>query len=113
MKYVFLAIFVLLAMQPMQASSCDMQKSQEMSHAGHDSMQDSHHSEMDCCDQDPSVPADHCNSMSHCGACPTAVIALNASNANMIFSTGARLYLPDTGVLLCTSSSPPFRPPIS
>ncbi len=37
MKYVFLAIFVLIASQPMQVSSCDMQNAQQTSqHGSHD-----------------------------------------------------------------------------
>ena len=117
MKYVFLAIFVLFAAQPLQASSCDMQSSQGTSHSGHD-MQDGPMAEgdgagMDCCDHDPSVPSDNCDSMSHCGACTTAVVAINSSTVNVIFSLNCRQYLAGTGEPLSRFSPPPFRPPIS
>jgi len=124
MKYVFLAIFVLLATQPMQVSSCDMHESQQSSqHGSHDmNQQSSQHGshdmnhgddqKMDCCDHDPSVPPDTCDSMSHCGACPTGVMAFNAFSINAIFKTNTRLYLPDTGEPPSSFNPPPFKPPI-
>ena len=112
MKYVFLAIFVLLATQPMQVSSCDMHESQQTSqHGSHDMGQDDGQS-MDCCDHDPSVPSDNCDSMSHCGACPTGVMAFSAIAINTIFKSNTRLYLPDTGEPLSNFQPPPFKPPI-
>jgi hypothetical protein len=118
MKYVLLAIFVLIAAQPMQVSSCDMQASQETSHSGHKNnhdgpMQDNNGSGMDCCDHDPSTPSDNCDSMSDCGACTAAVVTINSSTVNAVFGLSSRLYLPDTGEPLSIFNSPPFRPPIA
>ena len=117
MKYLFLAIFVLLAAQPFQVSYCDMQEPQETSHGGHDmqhgSMADADGTGMDCCDHYPSTPDDNCESMSQCGACVSAVLAINPSTVITIFNVDSRLYLPDTNNRLSSFSSPPFRPPIS
>ena len=109
MKYVLLAIFVLFAAQPLQASSCDMCDGQNTGHSQHDSdMQD-----MDCCDHDPADTDDGCDAMSHCGACTAGVMAIYPSTVNAIFSTNSRQYLADTGDPLNKFSSPPFRPPIA
>lgn len=117
MKYVFLAIFVLLAAQPFQASFCDMQEPQESSHGGHDmqhgSMADADGMGMDCCDHDPSTPSDSCDSMSQCGACVSAVLAINPSTFVTFFNVDSRLYFSDTNGPLHIFSSPPYRPPIS
>jgi hypothetical protein len=117
MKYLFLAIFVLLAAQPFQASYCDMQDPQETSHSGHNMqdgpMMDDDGTGMDCCDHDPSTPSDSCDSMSQCGACVTAVLAITPSTVVAIFNVVSRLYSADINVPLRSFSSPPFRPPIS
>ena len=117
MKYLFLAIFVLLAAQPFQASYCDMQQPQETSHDGHDmqhgSMANADETGMDCCDHDPSTPSDSCDSMSQCGACVIAVFAINPSTVITIFNIDSRLYSADINEPLSSFSSPPFRPPIS
>lgn len=113
MKYVILAIFVLLAAQPMQVSSCDMHDAQQTSqHGSHDMNQDDMGS-MDCCDQDPSMPSDGCDSIFHCGACPTGVMAFSSITLNVGFKSNARLYLPDTGEPLSSFISPLFKPPIA
>jgi len=64
MKYVLLAIFVLFAAQPLQASSCDMYGGQNSGHSQHGDMLDSDMNDMDCCDDDPASPGDGCDSMS-------------------------------------------------
>jgi len=112
MKYVFLAIFVLIAAQPTQVSSCNMHDSQQTSHNGSHAMNHDDGQGMDCCDHDPAVPSDNCDSMSHCGACPVGVFAFNSFPANVIFKTGSRLDLPDTGEPLSRFRSPPYKPPI-
>jgi len=113
MKYVLLAIFVLLAAQPLQASSCDMFDGQNAGHGQHGDMHDGDMQDMDCCDDEPADTGDSCSSMSHCGACTAGVIAINPSVANAIFSTNSRQYLHDTGEPLNRFNSPPFRPPIA
>ena len=115
MKYVLLAIFVLLAAQPLRASLCDMCNDQGTTqgphgdmHGGnmdHGNMQD-----MDCCDHDSN---DSCDSMSHCGACTASVIALDASLVVSVHTTASRQYLSDSGEPLNQFKPPPFRPPIA
>lgn len=113
MKYVFLAMFVLLASQPMQVFSCDMHDDQQTSqHGSHDMDPDDSRS-MDCCDHDPAVPSDNCSSMSHCGACPAGVMAFSSITVSAIFKAGSRLYLPDTGEPPSNFSPPLFKPPIA
>ena len=113
MKYVLLAIFVLIAAQPLQASLCDMHDAQDVSHSQHDGpMHDDHEQDMDCCDHDPSVPSDNCGTLSHCGASTAGVVAINTP-ADMLFDVSGRQHLPDSGEPLSRFNSPPFRPPIS
>jgi len=113
MKYVFLAIFVLITAQPVQVMSCDMHDSQQTSQHGSHDMNSDGEQGMDCCDHDPSVPSDSCDSIFHCGACPTGVMAFSALTVNAIIKTHTRLYLPDTGEPLSNFNPPPFKPPIA
>jgi hypothetical protein len=112
MKYVLLAIFVLFAAQPLQASPYDMCDGQNSGHSQHGDMLDSDMNDMDCCDDDPVDSGDGCGSMSHCGACTAGVTAINPSVTNAIFSTSSRQHSPDTGDPLNRFNPPPFRPPI-
>jgi len=113
MKYVFLAIFVLIATQPVQLASCDMHDSQQTSQHGSHDMDNNDTQAMDCCDHDPSGPSDGCDSLTHCGASSTGVMAFNAFPVNAIFKTNTRLYLPDTGEPISNFNPPPFKPPIT
>jgi hypothetical protein len=113
MKYVFLAIFVLLAAQPVQVSSCDMHKAQETTQDGSHDMNHDGGMGMDCCDPDSSAPSDSCDSVSHCGASTAGAVAFNSYTFNVVFNTTSGQFLPDTGGPLNRFSSPPFRPPIS
>ncbi len=113
MKYVFLAIFVLLSAQPMQAMSCDMHDDQQTSQHGSHDMDHGDAQAMDCCDHDPSVPTDSCDSMFHCGACPAGVMAFSSFAINTVFIANSRLYLPDTGEPLSRFTPPLFKPPIA
>jgi len=112
MKYVFLAIFVLLASQPMQVSSCDMHDAQQTSQHGAHDMDHGDSQSMDCCDHDPAVPSDDCSSMSHCGAFTASVMAFSSITVNVIFNASSRLYLPDTSEPQSSFNPPPFKPPI-
>ena len=112
-KYIFLAIFVLFAAQPVQLLSCDMHDSEPMSHSDSLDMDHEDGQDMDCCDHDPSVPPDNCDSMSHCGACTAGVLAFNALVINTIFKINSHLYLPDTGEPINNFNPPPFKPPIA
>jgi len=118
MKYVLLAIFVLLAGQPLQASTCDMDHGQGTSHSQHGNMldgpmDDDAGSKMDCCDQDPEDTSDGCNSMSHCGACGAGLAVVSPSTINTIFISGSQQYFSASNEPSNISFSPPFRPPIA
>lgn len=123
MKYVFLAIFVLIASQPMQVSSCDMDDTRQTSQHGsdnidhgnmdHGNMDHGGGNEMDCCDHDPAVPSDNCDSMVDCGLCTAAVMAFSVFTMDAIFKTDTQLYLPDIDDPLSRFKTPPFRPPIA
>ncbi len=110
MKYIFLAIFVLLAAaaQPLQASLCDMCDAQGTSHSQHGDMGD-----MDCCGQDSTPSSDNCDPMSHCGACTAGPVIVSINTTNIVFAVNPRQFLPDTDKPLSRFNSPPFRPPIS
>jgi hypothetical protein len=117
MKYIFLAIFVLFAAQPFRASFCDMHESPEPPHSGHDMqsgpMVHDDGSAMDCCDHDPSTPVDDCETMSDCGACTPAVLAIVTFPLVAFYHSDTTQYFSDTGGPVNSFSSPPFRPPIS
>jgi len=117
MKYVFLAIFILFAAQPVQATSCGMCDGHNGTMSGdsmhEDSMHDDHEQPMDCCDQDPAESGDSCDAMSHCGACVVGVVAINASTLSTFFNLESQQFLPPGDEPVSSFSSPPFRPPIS
>ncbi len=117
MKFVLLAIFVLFAAQPLQASPCDMCDGQNASHSQHGDMHDGDmdHSDMggmDCCDTDPADTGDGCGSMSHCGACTAGLTAISPSAYRAFFNSGSLQFPMVTNEPLSRYSSPPFRPPI-
>jgi hypothetical protein len=113
MKYVFLAIFVLLAAQPVQVSSCQMHDAQQTAYSGSHDMGHDGEQAMDCCDHEPAMPTHQCDSMFHCGACPAGVLAFSSLMINTVFQTNTRLYLPDTGEPLSSFTPPPYKPPIA
>ena len=87
MKYVFLAIFVLIAAQPLQASSCVRHESQQTSQHGSHGMDHGDNQSMDCCDHDPAVPSDNCDSMSQCGVGTVSVVASDYLSVNAFFNS--------------------------
>jgi len=113
MKYVFLAFFVFFASLPLQATSCDMHENQGTSFNQHGDKQHDNMPDMDCCDHDPSIPSDNCESQSTCGAGTATVVAINPATSNTVFVSGCRQYLSDSGKIQSRFSSPPFRPPIA
>jgi hypothetical protein len=112
MKYVLLAMFVLFAAQPMQASACDMHDGQNIAHSQHGNMHDDKGHGMDCCDNDGTGMSDGC-SMEQCGACPAGLSAVKPSVLNFIFDSSSQQYMSASNAPMCRFSSPPFRPPIS
>jgi uncharacterized protein involved in copper resistance len=113
MKYVLLAIFVLIAAQPLQASECDMHNGQGATEGLHADMNHNDMQDMDCCDSESQDSMHQCDSMSHCGACTAGVVALDPHVAIAAFMASTNQYLSDTGKPLSHFNSPPFRPPIS
>jgi len=113
MKYIVLAIFVLFAAQPLQATSCDMHDAQDTSQSQHGQMHEDEGHAMDCCDDDPADSSDHCGSMSHCGACTAAVVAIDTSPLNVFFAASSYQHLANSGMHQSKFYSPPFRPPIA
>ena len=113
MKYIFLAIFVLFAAQPFQASSCDMHDAQGISHHQHGDMQDDNGADMDCCDHDSSDSSDNCDSMSHCGAGSAGFATVDSSPANVAFTAPLHQQFTYSSRALSRFNSPPFRPPIA
>jgi hypothetical protein len=112
MKYVFLAFFVFIASLPVQAMSCDMQETQEVSHNQHSDMQHGNMPQMDCCDQDPSTTPDNCDSNTYCGASAT-VVAIDISATYAFTGTSKHRFLSESDSLSSRFSSPPLRPPIT
>ena len=116
MKFVLLAIFVLFAAQPLQASPCDMCDGQSSGHSQHGDMLDGDMDhgdmDMDCCDHDPTDSSDGCGSMSHCGACTAGLTAISPSAYRAFFNSGSLQFPMVTNKSLSRYSSPPFRPPI-
>jgi len=113
MKYVLLAIFVLIAAQPLQATSCDMHDDQNTSHSQHANMTHDDGPAMDCCDNELADSGDGCSSMSQCGTCPAGLAAVKPSLVSVMFNTASQPYLSASNTLMCRVYSPPFRPPIS
>jgi len=108
-----MAIFVLIAAQPSQASLCDMCDGQETSHSQHDNMNGGDMDGMDCCDHDSAELGDGCESMSHCGACTVGLVAISPATFNAIHNPGSLQYPMTSNGPLSNSSPPPFRPPIA
>ena len=113
MKYIFLAIFVLFAAQPFQASSCDMHDTQDISHTRHADMQGDNEADMDCCDPDPSDSSHNCDSMSHCGAGSAGFATMESSPVNVAYTAPLPLHFAYSSQALSKFNSPPFRPPIA
>jgi hypothetical protein len=113
MKYVLLAILVLFAAQPVQASACDMHDGQNSSHSQHGNMHDDNDQAMDCCADEPTDMDENCGSMDQCGACPASLAAVKPSIVSIIFNSGSNQFLAASNAPMCRFSSPPFRPPIS
>jgi hypothetical protein len=112
MKYVFLAIFVLIAAQPVQAKVCDMNDAQNSGHSQHGSMHDTSDTGMDCCEGDASGMDENC-SMEQCGTYAAGMTAIKPSLLNLVFNTGSQQFISAVDAPMHSSSSPPFRPPIS
>ena len=117
-KYVFLAIFVFIASMPVEVLSCDMQDAQQTSQHGSDNMDHGNMdhgagNDMDCCDHDPAVPNDNCDSMVDCGVCTASVMAFSVFTMYLVSKADTQLFLPDIDEPLSRFNPPPFKPPIA
>jgi len=118
MKFIFLAIFVLLAAQPLQASSCDMSNGQGTDHSQHGSMNDTamdheNMQDMDCCDQDSADMGDGCGAMTHCGSCPAGVAVIHPAIFGANFDSNQQQFFSKGNEPPSRFDSPPLRPPIA
>jgi hypothetical protein len=118
MKFILLAIFVLFAAQPLQASPCDMGTGQDKGHSQHGNMNDTlvdheNMQDMDCCDQDPNETGDGCGSMSHCGSCPAGMAVIHPVAFGAVFDSNTQPLFNKGNEPPSRFGSPPFRPPIA
>ena len=110
MKHVILAIFILIAVQPVQASLCAMDMG--MDHGEQHEM-DTESSHPDCCDDDKQGPSGSCDPQIHCGAAPASVAVLDLCTDSASVPVAGQLPLFKNKQLSPSFDSPPFRPPIS
>ena len=116
MKQVILAIFIVIAAQPVQASLCSMDMAMGDMDMGVDHVmqheQDAPRPDADCCDHDGTNTSDPCGSPAHCGAAPAGAAVLDAGfDAGTVLIAG-RLPSFKNGPLTPSFNSPPYRPPI-
>ena len=112
MNYLVVILGLLIAAQPLQAGSCDMDASADTAlHAGmlHDS--DERASGHDCCQPPDSGDRQDCAGMLQCAPCATALTAVPAMSAEMRYAGDRHHAWPDDGRLTPSHSVPPFRPP--
>ena len=117
MKQVILAILIVIAAQPVQASLCSMDMTMsDMNMAMDHVMQQAPElpcHDADCCDHDDSDTSHSCDSPVHCGAAPAGAAVLDAGfDAGTVLIAG-RLPSFKNGPLTPSFNSPPYRPPIS
>ena len=117
MKYVFLAIFVLIAAQPVQVSFCSMDLNTGDMNMGMDHVMEYPPGVADadenCCDHDNTDTSQSCDSPTHCGAASAGVAVIDAGfDAGTVLIAG-RLPSFRNGLLTPSFDSPPYRPPIS
>ena len=110
MKILALILVLAISAQPLQAGTCDMDMSQESTHHTEQAKDSGH----DCCKtDDPDSPGQNCDGNMHCGFCNANLPALQP--LLRVSSPWAQAHVRglDSGELLPSHSSPPFRPPIS
>lgn len=113
MKYILLAIFVFIASLPIEASSCNMHGTQDMSHNQQDDMMDHGQMDMDCCDHDGPGASDNCDPLKHCGASASGVVTIDISSLSIAYIAVHIEFTGDSTRALSRYGSPPFRPPIA
>ena len=107
-KQVVLAILIVIAAQPLQASFCGMDMSQVAQH-----MMDVGGSDSDCCDHQQPGSSDSCDPLMHCGAVPAGVAVLDATLDSRTVPVTGNLPWFRNRPLSPSFDSPLYRPPIS
>ena len=117
MKNVILALFVLFAAQPVQASFCTMDLNMgNMNSAMDHVMQhavDAPVPDVDCCEHEDTDTSRSCDSTAFCGATPASAAVLEAGLKSGTVLMVRRLPLFKNSPLTPSFDSPPYRPPIS
>ncbi len=108
MKQVILAILIVIAAQPLQASFCAMDMDQEVHHS-----MDSGGSDPGCCDHEQPDSSDSCDPQMHCGAAPASVAVLDAGLVSHAIPVTGLLASFNDRPLSPSFDFPLYRPPIS
>jgi hypothetical protein len=108
MKQLILAILIVIAAQPLQASSCAMDTAQTVQHA-----MDTSGSDADCCDHEQPGSSDSCDPQMHCGAAPSGVAVIDAGIDSRAVPVNGLLPFFKNRPLSPSFDPPLYRPPIS
>jgi hypothetical protein len=108
MKHVILALLIVIAAQPLQASFCSMDMGQAAQH-----MMDTEGSGADCCNHEQPDSSDSCNPQMHCGAAPAGVAVLDAGIFSRAVPVSGLLPSFKNRPLSPSFDLPLYRPPIS
>lgn len=112
MKHVILALLILIAVQPVQASLCAMDMHMgDMNAVMDHAMQPA--PDADCCDHNGPDSSRSCNSLSYCGTAPAGAAVLTAGLDFVTTYMVGRLPSFNNGALTPSFDSPLYRPPIS
>jgi hypothetical protein len=115
-KQVILAILIVIAAQPLQASVCSMDMEMNMGMGMDHGMKhapDAPSPDADCCDHDDTNTPHSCDSAANCGAAPAgAAVFDDGFDAGTVLIAG-RLPSFKNGPLTPSFDSPLYRPPIS
>ena len=112
MRYVILALLILLAAQPAQASFCstDMGMGDTTPVMDHAMPQTP---DTNCCDHEDQDSSQSCDPLAYCGAVPAGAAVLAAGLDFVPVLIAARLPSFNNGPLIPSFDSPLYRPPIS
>lgn len=107
-KQVILALLFVIAAQPVQASSCEMDMSQVVQHA-----MDIDSFDPDCCNHEQPGSSHSCDLLMHCGAAPAGVAVLDTGLDSCTVPVAGLLSSFKNRPLSPSFDSPLYRPPIS
>jgi hypothetical protein len=107
-KQVILAILIVIAAQPLQASFCAMDMGQDMQQT-----MDVGNSGPDCCNHEQPGSSDSCDPLMQCGVAPAGVAVLDAGLDFRAVPVSGLLPSFKNRPLSPSFDSPLYRPPIS